>query len=356
LDRVDPLGSGAIQTIHDELDRTNPVPFEIAARAESSRSKKLAPSLLLRGLRFFLCYVERFASSARDEEKRLMSYYEATDQTPTDDDLWHVQLASGDVCLMTLDQLDDAFQTGVISENTYLWQEGATGWVTLREVAGLDTDEAEDVSAHVQQDNPFEQPSYASESVWPSAPAAPAYNYAAQDPFAPPVQVMGPMSTAPVVSPLRDMDFDLEPVNFGKKRHTGRWLFAAALIGAAGFGAVKYNLVPTSLTSLSNASPVPPSVAAIPLPVETVAAPQTPPPAPVATTPPAPEPAKTISDDVKQRLADADKKLAAKQKAKQQQLQQRHASSGSTRRSSGSGAKGVFSKGGETGDPLNSSL
>jgi hypothetical protein len=292
-----------------------------------------------------------------------MSYYEATDQTTTDtddDDLWHVQLASGEVCLMTLDELDDAFQTGVIHENTYLWQEGATGWVTLREVAGLDADEAEDLSAHAEQENPFVRPDYASESVWPSAPA-PAYNYAAHDPFAPPVQVTGPHSTAPVVSPLRDMDFDLEPLDFGKKRRPGRWLFAAALIGAAGFGAVKYNLVPVAnliAASQNNASPVPPSVAAIPLPVETTAAPpQTPPPAPVATTPPAADPSKALGDDVKQRLADADKKLAAKQKAKQQQLQQRHAASGSSsRKSSSNGAKGVFSKGGETGDPLNSSL
>ena len=76
-----------------------------------------------------------------------MSYYEATDQTANDSDLWHVQLASGDVCLMTLDQLDDAFQSGVISENTYLWQEGATGWVTLREVAGLDADDSAEEAA-----------------------------------------------------------------------------------------------------------------------------------------------------------------------------------------------------------------
>src|SRR6185436_10735447 len=115
-----------------------------------------------------------------------MSYIEATGATPADDDLWHVQLASGDVCLMSLEQLDDAFQTGVISENTYLWQEGATGWVTLREVAGLDADEAEDLSEHAEpQANPFVQPDYASDSVWPAAQApAPNYNYAAQDPFA----------------------------------------------------------------------------------------------------------------------------------------------------------------------------
>jgi hypothetical protein len=55
----------------------------------------------------------------------MMSHHEATGYTPEiDGDLWHVQLASGDVCLMTLEQLDDAFQTSVINENTYLWQEG----------------------------------------------------------------------------------------------------------------------------------------------------------------------------------------------------------------------------------------
>ena len=220
-----------------------------------------------------------------------MSYIEATDPTPADDDLWHVQLASGDVCLMTLDQLDDAFQTGVVSENTYLWQEGATGWVTLREVAGLDADEAEDLSDHAEpQANPFVQPDYASESVWPAAQPAPTYNYAAQDPFAPPVQHMGPHSTAPVVSPMRDMDFDLEP-NFGRKKHPGRWLFAAALIGAAGFGAMKYNLLPTSQSA---APALPPAVAAIPLPVDPpAAAPVTPPPTPAAA--PAPEPGQGVA-------------------------------------------------------------
>jgi hypothetical protein len=202
------------------------------------------------------------------------------------------------------------------------------------------------------------QPDYASESVWPAAQApAPNYNYAAQDPFAPPVQHMGPHSTAPVVSPMRDMDFDLEPVNFGRKRRPGRWLVAAALVGAAGFGAVKYNLIPASQ---SDTPALPAAVAAIPLPVETAATPPaTPTPPPAAA--PAPEPAKpALNDDVKARLASADAKLAEKQKQKAQQAAQRHAASprSSSRHSSSSssGAKGVFTKGGETGDPLNSSL
>jgi hypothetical protein len=60
---------------------------------------------------------------------------------------------------------------------------------------------------------------------------------------------------------------------------------------------------------------------------------------------------------VKQRLANADKALAEKQRQKQQQLQLRHSSAprSSRSRTSGGGEK-VFHKGGETGDPLDSAL
>ncbi len=269
----------------------------------------------------------------------MMSDYEATDQTADDSDLWHVQLASGDVCLMTLDELDDAFQTGVISENTYLWQEGATGWVTLREVAGLDADDsAEDVAdtATHQQHNPFVQP----DSSNGYAPT-----------FAPPLQAMGPNSTAPVVSPLRDMDFELDNVDFAKKKHPMRWMFAAVLVGAAGFGAVKYKLVPIPADS----TPAVNAALAMPLPTSEPAATPTPQPPPTPVAAPAPEPAKVLPDDVKARLANADDALAKKQKARQQQLQQRHASPRSSRSHASTGEK-VFHKGGETGDPLNSAL
>jgi hypothetical protein len=296
-----------------------------------------------------------------------MSEYEATDQTANDSDLWHVQLASGDVCLMTLDQLDDAFQTGVISENTYLWQEGATGWVTLREVAGLDTDdsaeEVADTATH-QQHNPFVQADAASESVWPAAPAPvwpqesaawppqPVANNLYAPTFAPPLQAMGPHSTAPVVSPLNDMDFEIDNVDFGKKKHPVRWMFAAVLVGAAGFGAVKYKLVPIPTDS----TPAVNAALAMPLPpAEPVAAPTPqPPPTPVAA--PAPDPAKALPDDVKARLASADKQLADKQKARQQKLQQRRAASPRSARSHASSGEKVFHKGGETGDPLDSAL
>jgi hypothetical protein len=84
------------------------------------------------------------------------------------------------------------------------------------------------------------------------------------------------------------------------------------------------------------------------------------PPAPAAVAPtPTTDPAKDakLADEVKQRLANADKVLAEKQKAKQLRLQQRQQKSAAShpRRSPSLGEK-VFRKGGETGDPLNSAL
>jgi len=290
-----------------------------------------------------------------------MSYNEATDHTESDSDLWHVQLASGEVCLMTLELLDDAFQTGVIHENTYLWQEGATGWVTLRDVAGLDSD---DDSSH--QSNGFGNsghapqssapPGYgATDSAWPPVAPAPAYGYDAQGIYAPPIQNMGLHSTVPVVAPIRDMEFDLDPVSFKKKRSGGKMLFAAAVVGAVAFGAVKYGLVQVPqggsdpAANAAAVSPVPPSDMAA-----TRAQPASPPAIVDIPATPKPDPAKVLPDDVKQRLANADKALAERQRAKQQQLQQSRSAPRSSR-SRPSGEK-VFHKGGETGDPLNSAL
>jgi len=56
-----------------------------------------------------------------------MSYDEATDHAESDEVIctcsWRPVMST-----MTLDELDGAFQNGVIHEGTYLWQEGATGW------------------------------------------------------------------------------------------------------------------------------------------------------------------------------------------------------------------------------------
>ncbi len=280
-----------------------------------------------------------------------MSYDEAMDQTESDEVIWHVQLASGDVELMTLDELDGAFQNGVIHEGTFLWQEGATGWVTLGEVAGLDEDEpSEEIDAVEVWQRPLPKVQVA-DSVWPAVSAAPIYLPPAPNPFL----VVSTNSTAPVAGPPRGLDFDLDSVDFGRKKSSGgKWLFAAVLLGAAGFGAVKAKLV-----RLPDLDPGAPAAAAMlsPVPAETVATPPPASPPPVAAAPtPAPEPAKEtiLADDVKQRLAAADKTLAEKQKQKQIQRQQSRPAPRARNRPS-SGEK-VFHKGGETGDPLNSAL
>lgn len=52
-------------------------------------------------------------------------------------ELWHVQLG-GTVRTMTLDELDRAFQSGVIDERTMVLKAGALHWTTLGDIAGID--------------------------------------------------------------------------------------------------------------------------------------------------------------------------------------------------------------------------
>ena len=64
------------------------------------------------------------------------------------EDRYYTQVEAGDVRLFTLDQLDAAFNAGLIHENTYVCLEGDSTWQTLAEVAGLgDEEEAAPVSA-----------------------------------------------------------------------------------------------------------------------------------------------------------------------------------------------------------------
>src|SRR6188768_1323880 len=57
------------------------------------------------------------------------------------DDRYYTQVEAGDVRLFTLDQLDAAFNAGLIHENTYVCLEGDSQWQTLGEVAGLGQEE-----------------------------------------------------------------------------------------------------------------------------------------------------------------------------------------------------------------------
>src|SRR5208283_5603383 len=56
----------------------------------------------------------------------------------SDNDLWYVKTADGDVDRMTLDQLDEAFNGGHIDENVMVLPAGEETWVKLGALLGLD--------------------------------------------------------------------------------------------------------------------------------------------------------------------------------------------------------------------------
>jgi hypothetical protein len=299
-----------------------------------------------------------------------------TDQTESNDPLWQVQLASGQICRMTLELLDDAFQDGLITENTLIMQDGTTEWVTLREVAGLDSDaESEAANGSAAQVNhaaPVANPPVAAAA--PMQPAAPRQPAPYMDPFAPPIQaapavtqmvppaaghaapfvfqgagqqagfVSAPpepltRSTAPVAA---DIDFDLDTVNFGKKRSPAKWIIGiAAVLGGLGFAAMNMSSETEIPAGPSAAAPV-----AAPAYQPTPAAQ----PAPITPAVTKPEPTR-LSDDAKRALMEADKTRAAKMQ------QHRSPSRGGGAAPSGPRkSKDPFHKGGDKYDPLNASL
>jgi len=308
-----------------------------------------------------------------------------TDQTESNEPLWQVQLASGQVCRMTLELLDDAFQDGLISEDTLIMQDGTTEWVTLRQVAGLDSEAESEAPAQGAEaavvaapDATTANPPVAAVAPAPVAASPPAPQ-AYMDPFAPPIQAapaatqMVPSaaaqaapfvfqganpsfapqagfasappdpltrSTAPVAA---DIDFDLETVNFGKKRSPAKWIIGiAAVLGGLGFAAMNMNTSAEIPAAPAAAAPV-----AAPPAYESTPAAQ-----PAAITPAVtkPEPSR-LSDEAKRALAAADKTRAAKMQ------QQRGAQSrGGAAPSGPRKSKDPFHKGGDKYDPLNASL
>ena len=59
-------------------------------------------------------------------------------------DMWHVKMTSGEVYTVTVDQLDDAFQKGLIDENVLVMKDGMDDWATLAEVLGGEDEESDD--------------------------------------------------------------------------------------------------------------------------------------------------------------------------------------------------------------------
>jgi hypothetical protein len=262
-----------------------------------------------------------------------MNHYEAAHTE--DGDLWHVQLPSGEVRAMTLDQLDDAFQRGLVNESTYVFQEEANQWARLGEVAGLDADEPDWAPSQASAYDYSPPQGYAqfSASGYPSA--------------------VGPHSTAPVATDVGDYDleFETDSIRLGKRRGgAGRWIAVAMVLGGVGFAANKMGGI-SALVAAAGAPPPTPVVAAEIKPVVA--------PPPVAVEPPPPAEAAKVAkddtrfnDDQKKALLEADKARAEKAR----QIVQHRREAAPVRKSPRPSGPPVFHKGGNPHDPLNSSL
>jgi hypothetical protein len=160
--------------------------------------------------------------------------YAAVAQDETED-RYHTQIEAGDVRLFTLDQLDAAFNAGLIHENTYVCLEGDSQWLTLGEVAGLGDEEPVSaphlVAASVPQSRQLSASPYGAYAASPSViPAAP-YSVS---------PMVMPRSIAPVSSDL-SFDDDFEMMAMRPKRRLGKVVAGLAVLalGAAGFSVVQ---------------------------------------------------------------------------------------------------------------------
>jgi hypothetical protein len=277
-----------------------------------------------------------------------MSDVESTHQAESNDELWHVQLPSGQECRMTLDLLDDAFQDGLIHEDTLIRQDGTTEWVTLREVAGLDSAAGGETAippttaTNVAAAN---SPVSAQHGAFVAPAPAPAPPLAQPLSYAPPPEPLS-RSTAPVASDIgsdfgADLDLDAMEFRARNRRSPAKWIIGiAAALGGLGFAV---------MGASSTADTSTPVTAAAISPVPAPYVPPTPtPPAPEATNAKT-EPARALSDDTKRALAAADKSRSGK-------VQQRRETKGGGGAPAPRRKSDPFHKGGDKYDPLNSSL
>ena len=236
------------------------------------------------------------------------------------DGIWYVKLADGDVERVTLDQLDEAFQSGQIDESCMVLADGADQWMKLGELLGQ-SESAAPAPPAAPAPIPARAPVPARAPMTAAMPAPMARPVASH----PPVQITnGPASQAPAITmagSVRPVTADLRsPIDFGDVDYPApsrkRWVFgalgAALVVGAGAF------VVVTRSASSAAASSAPPP------PVFTAAAAEPPPPAPspqpIAAATPQPmeaamggpssvmDPTKRVlSDDQKKKLIEADK-------------------------------------------------
>lgn len=300
--------------------------------------------------------------------------YAATAQDETED-RYHTQVEAGDVRLFTLDQLDAAFNAGLIHENTYVCLEGSSEWLTLGEVAGLGEEE-EPVSAPVPVAAPvsYARPVAAAPNAYNAYGLAASPSVAPAAPYSVAPMVM-PRSIAPVSNDL-SLDDDMDMMSMRPKRRLGKVIAGLAVVGLAGLGfavvqsgGIKLPKLDPSVgqasaasLTLSGVKDSSASSPAKPAPVAEAPKPEAPK-AEAAPTTPASE--KTtdadttakkaedrFSEEMKAALLNKDKKQAATQKTKKAA---RGAAVAATRSKAGKSSSG-FKAGGSAYDPLNGKL
>lgn len=230
-----------------------------------------------------------------------------------EDDVWQVQFPGGEVRAVTLDELDQAFQSGTINEDTFVLQAGGAAWVKLGDVAGLD---APDANA-----------STAASSLSPVAVS--------------PRASTSMSSSVGSVGVAGNFDLDELAASSGAFRPRKRGLVASAAAAAVALGGIA---IATAGGSSSSSAAASPPAAAANLVAAAGALPQ-------AVSPPKgddPTQISLLSNEQKKKLLDADKSREAAHKAKTK------TAAPATRRAPKSGP--VFHAGGSKYDPLNSSL
>jgi hypothetical protein len=254
------------------------------------------------------------------------SALEATMSEATEEQ-WHVQIEEGDVRLWTLDQLDAAFKAELVDESTFVLEVGKTEWMQLGTLLGGDGDD--------------EAPSEAAPAVASVASVqAPAL---APVMFVEPPNTMSPYSTAPMASDIDDLD---SPAAFrsgsSRKRPIAIGIGVALLAAGVAVFASRGGVGSTeSAAAQVAAAPAPPPVAPSPPAVADA-------PTPAQDT----SLAARLTQDQRQKLADADKaheaKVAAQQKTRAAAAVPRHGHKVKE--------KGPFQTGGDKYDPLNAKL
>ncbi len=240
-------------------------------------------------------------------------------------DLWRVQLATGEVRVMSLDALDDAFQSGVITESTPVLPPGASAWTKLADAAGLDAGE----SANAANADGGNVPSVAPMAVNVAETTGNATPY---------FQSQSPYS-------LPDLDIDEMHDEAFKPRKGRVFAFlglAVVLVGGLGFAATRLggDIASSASNSLSATG------------AEKAAAAQ-PPPAAVDVNQAAP--AKVLTDEQKAKLAEADKAREAAANARDAK-RAKDRPAGPAKRGSREKTSQPFVNGGSKFDPLNGAL